>query len=151
MPKAKHTSVYDPDKPLNQGICNLDHFEYATKCMDFLDSFKDLRLWDARCHGKEPYPYTCWYVSFKNADKERLCIILHFDILPDDIRVYFRFVSYAPQKMLTGWHYGYGGNCKYVYFKANQDELKEAVKLYLERIKPNFDQNKLSFIRFTPG
>ena len=151
MPEGEHVSVYDSKKPLNQCICNSDHSSSAITLRDFLVDFKNLRVWDARCHGKEPYSYTCWYVSFKDADKEKLCIILHFDILQNDFRVYFRFMNYVSQKMLNDWHKGYGENCKYVYFKANQNNLKEVVRLYLERIKLDFDNNRLSFIRFTPG
>jgi hypothetical protein len=151
MSRGRCVSVYDSNKPIDECIGNPEHSEYATECMNFLNNFPSLKVWDARCHGKKPHPYTCWYVSFKHAHKEKLCIILHFDILSDDIRVYFRFLNYAPQKMLTGWRSGYGKNCKYVYFNANHGRLKEAVKLYLEKIRLDFDNNKLSFIKFTPS
>jgi hypothetical protein len=151
MAKGKCESFYDSNKPLNECIGNSNHFEYATKLMNFLDKFPSLRVLEARCHGKKPYPYTCWYVSFKHAHEEKLCIILHFEVRSNDIYVYFRFLGYVPPNMLTDWHWGIRNKWKYVHFNAyTESKLREIISIYLTNIRNDFDKNTLDFRRLRP-
>jgi hypothetical protein len=149
MSRGRCVSVYDSNKPIDECIGNPEHSEYATKCMNFLNNFPSLKVWDARCHGKKPHPYTCWYVSFKHAHKEKLCIILHFEIRSDDIYLYFRFLNYVPQEMLTNWAWGIRNKWKYVHFKDYaESKLKEIAELYLKNIQGDFDNDNLTFKKF---
>jgi len=136
--------IPDPNKPLNECICNPKHFAYATKCMDLLKSFCNLKVYEARCHGIKPYPYTCWYVSFNHIHDEKICIILHFDIRSSDIYVYFRFQEYVPQDMVPRWAWGIRGKWIYVHFNAyTESKLREIIELYLKNIQDDFDKDKL--------
>jgi len=151
MTRGKCESVYDPNKPLNECIGNREHFGYATKLMKFLDNFPSLKVWDARCHGEKPYPYTCWYASFTHAQEENLCIILHFEVRSNDIYVYFRFLDYVSQNMLTDWHWGIRNKWKYVHFNAYaESKLRDIMNIYLTNIRSDFDKNALNFRRLRP-
>ena len=63
-----------PNKPLISYVCEYTHRDYAVKCEKLLNRFDKLRVYESRCHGdKKPYPYTCWYVSFKHIREEKIC------------------------------------------------------------------------------
>jgi len=165
MNRKKHRSVNFIEKPLEMRLCRLqEHREYANYLIEFLNNFKEetlknnnrdtilaLKVWDARCHGKEYY--TCWYLSFLDADtymeengKNKLCIVLHFDITSKDINVYFRFAEYVPKDMLTGWRK------EYVCFNENKNQLLEAIFHYLENLRKHFDDSSLRrFNNFIPS
>ncbi len=163
--KIKHRSVNFQEKSLDERLCRLwKHKKYARYLIDLFDNFKEdileknnrdkrlaLKLWDARCHGKEKY--TCWYVSFLDADtyidklgKNKLCIVLHFDITPKNIKIYFRFNEHVIKNMLTGWRK------EYVSFNENKNQLLDAILCYLEKVRNHFDAGTLrKFNNFKPS
>ena len=165
MDRKKHRSVNFQEKPLGQRLCRLqEHKEYASYLIELLDNFNEetlknnnrdeklaLKLWDARCHGNEYY--TCWYVSFLDADKyrdkygkNRLCIALHFDITSKDIKIYFRFNEHVLREMLNGWRK------EYVCFNENKSQLLDAMLCYLEKIREHFNDGTLRrFNNFAPS
>jgi len=134
----------DPQKPLTEYICEPNHREYAIKCANLLTNFKKkLRAYEARCHGKKPYQYTCWYVSFKHIREEKIAFILHFEIRRSDIYICFRFLDYAPQDVLTRGKWWIRDKSRYLHFKdyeGNESRLIEMIKEYLKRIKPHYDK-----------
>lgn len=135
----------ESNKPLTNYTCNPRHNEYSIKCENLLNKFEDeLKVWEIRCHGKEPYPYTCWYVSFKHTSQEELRIILNFAIRQSNIDIEFRFLDYVPKDILTEWAWRIRD--KWVYIRFNSytvNRLEEIVKVYLESIRNDFDKNKL--------
>ena len=133
----------EPKKALAEYICEHHHHEYAVKCAHLLSNFDNLRVYEARCHGEKPYPYTCWYVGFKHILEEKVCFILHFEIRRSNIYVYFRFLDYVTQDVLTNGAWGIRGRWKYLHFrKYERDEsrLVKIIKEYLERIEPHYDK-----------
>lgn len=135
----------DPKKSLTEYLCDHDHRKYATKCANLLSNFDNLRAYEARCHGEEPHPYTCWYVSFEHTREEKICFILHFDVRRSNIYVYFRFLDYVPRDVLTKGVWGIRGKWKYLHFKeyeTNERRLVEIIREYLKRIEPHYDKLK---------
>ena len=115
--------------------------------MKLLDNFRNLRVWEARCHGNEPYPCTCWYVSFSDIRNEEICIILHFDISPSNIYIYFRFLGYAPQDVLNKGAWGIRGTWKYLRYNdyiESEEELAKVLENYLKNIRFDFDNDRLN-------
>lgn len=133
----------NPNKPLASYICETTHRDYAIKCEELLDRFDGLRVYESRCHrDKKRYPYTCWYVSFKNIEEEEICFILHFEIRNSDISICFRFIDYAPQEVKDNGVWWIRGKSKYLHFRDYEDKKNELVKLineYLHRIEPIYD------------
>jgi len=132
-----------PRKLPTEYICESKHREYAIKCANLLGNFESLRVFEARCHGEKPYPYTCWYVSFKHIREEKICFILHFDIRHSDIYIYFRFLDYAPREVLTKGVWGIRDKWKYLHYRdyeEDESKLVEMIRDYLERIEPDYDK-----------
>ena len=139
--------VIDPKKPLTECIGNPEHREYAIKCENLLNNFDDLRAYEARCHDKQPYRYTCYYVSFKHVREEKICFILHFEVQKSDIRICFRVHEYTPKDKLIrpAWEIPerWGITVKYSNYEHNLKRLEEAIDIYLKEIKIPFDNDKL--------
>ncbi|MCW4045963.1 MAG: hypothetical protein NWE99_00160 [Candidatus Bathyarchaeota archaeon] len=157
MPKHSHKSVRFLSKPYTEWICKTDHAASATQLLRLIENFNGselaLKPWDARCHRSESY--TCWYVSFLDADtytgengKHKLCIVLHFDLQPKDIRVYFRFMQYAPKDRLVG----FDKHKEYVLLSENRECITAALISYLKAVRADFDKGKLpNFKDFKPS
>lgn len=155
MKRGYCRSVCFNNKPCEEWVCKKEHSNQAKTLLQILNIFKNsklaLKIWDARCHKNEAY--TCWYVSFSDADsyigkngKNKLCIILHFDITSKDIRVYFRFRDYMPKDKLVGFRK------EYIMFNENKDKIKQAIKAYLEKVRSHFESGSLpNFKNFKPS
>jgi len=126
----------DPNKSLSTYICNPKHLKYATKCMNFLKEFADLKVWEARCHGERPYPYTCWYMIHSQIDEEKPCVILNFEIHSSNLYVEFRFLPYVSQNMLTKWAWRIRD--RWIYIRYNdyaEGRLRQIVSTYLKNFQ----------------
>ncbi len=155
MPKGKHVSFRDVDKPFEEW-CRPEHFSKAKELLEFFKNFKGniaLKPWDSVTHEGESY--TCWYVSFLDADTyvdekglNKLCIALHFNMVKNkrrcDVDVFFRFMDVVKkgELKLSGWHNAYK-NCEYVSFEKNRDKLVNAMSLYLKNLRKHFDNRTL--------
>lgn len=129
----------DCSKPLHECIFDSNHLEYAIKCENLLKNFCDIEVYEARCHGDKPYPYTCWYASFKGILDEKVCFILHFDVRSSDIWIYFRFFDYVPKEMITDWAWAIRNKSIYIHYNNyTEKELVEIVNSYLEHIRPDY-------------
>lgn len=72
--------------------------------------------------------------------KRKLCIVLHFDLLPNDIRIYFRFMQYAPKDKLVGFN----KYKEYVLLSENRDHIAEALFSYLKAVRA--DSEKVNYL-----
>jgi hypothetical protein len=130
-------------KSLTEYLGEPEHHRYAVECEKLLTNFNNLRPFEARCHGKKPYPYTTFYVGFNNSEDEngKLCFILHFEVTDSDLWIYFRFLDYAPEEVLDKGAWWIRGKSKYLHFKdyeGNKKRLIEIIREYVNRIKPHY-------------
>jgi hypothetical protein len=154
-------SVHFVGEPSAKWVCNeTEHSQNAEKLVKFLDNFREdnlgkedkqlaLKVWDVRCHKGEPC--TCWYVGFKNSSEKKLYIILHFDITPKDIRVYFRHMDYM-QGELKGWSNAWKEKCESVLFSENEKIILEETKRYIRKVYDALQKNQMRhLIKFKPS
>lgn len=150
----------EPNDSWEELIGNPGHQSNATRCGDFLESFKQrpIKPWEARCHGNEPYKYTCWYVSFKETDEfsfkcvhrprrsnsEERPFILNFEIQSSAIYIDFRFWPYIPNDKLRKWTWSLPNYWKRIKFDDySESQLVEIVGAYLNKIQTDFDNDTL--------
>lgn len=133
----------DKTKSLTNYIGEPSHLRYAIECENLLSNFGNLRAFEARCHGKKPYPYTTFYVSFNNTQDEEICFILHFEVTDSDLWIYFRFLDYAPQEVLEKGAWWISEKSKYLHFKdyeGNENRLIQIIRDYVSRIEPHYGE-----------
>jgi hypothetical protein len=144
------------DKP-HEEWCRPEHGGIAKEVLSFLNSnFKNdlaLELWDARTYDTNPY--TCWWVSFRDANtykdnngQTKLCMSLFFNLFNnrkrEDAEVGFRFMSIINRDELglTGWKTD-SKSYWMIPFKENKGKLPRAMLIYLKSFREHFDNGTL--------
>lgn len=155
MPKGNRITLKNEKKPVEKWCLP----EHATQTIELLEFFKkftreiELKVWDSVTHDDRSY--TCWYVSFPDADTyvdekglRKLCIALHFNIINNkrrrDIDVFFRFMKVIKKSELDliDWNLS-TKNCEYVSFEKNKDKLENAMTIYLTKLRERFRNRSL--------
>ncbi len=156
MPK-EHISMRYLDKPREEW-CRPEHRAIAKELLDFCSSnFTDddiaLEVWDSRKY--ETVGYTCWWVSFRDANtykdqngKTKNCMILNFALhnnkrRPNDADVLFRFVDVVGRDKLNLLGWKTDKVYWYVPFRENKDRLPIAMIAYLKSLRIHFNNGTL--------
>jgi len=136
---ATHERPDDENRPLNTYICSPKQLTLANRCIEFLDDFPILKVWEVQY--PKPKDYTCWYVSFRHNEKPW---ILNFTIYSSYTNIEFRYPQYIPNDILDRLKWQ-TTNWKYVKFASEKDKerLKGIMKVYLNNIRTDFDMHKL--------
>lgn len=110
--------------------------KYAIECKNLLNKLSELGIYETRKHKGN---YVCWYVGFKDVHEEKICFILHFNILKSKFRIVFRFHNYAPKHKLKSYTWELADKWISIpHDDYSEEELIEIIDDYLRAVKENW-------------
>lgn len=135
---VRHERPDDEKRPLITYISKPNQKQMVKTCIDLLDNFPMLKVWEVQKPSAKDY--TCFYISFRHKETPW---ILNFTIYPNYCNVEFRYSQFLPYEVLDGFRW-ITSNWAYTKFRANnRDKIEELLKIYISRIREDFDNDKL--------